>query len=84
MPSVQQDAAISDLDVVIPDKFLIRSVHKPIKDVVDVIYPDIVQNLNNRIYFRERSILTPTNAIVSDINSYILDLIPGRTHCNSP
>ncbi|XP_074352942.1 uncharacterized protein LOC141692101 [Apium graveolens] len=80
LPNIQQDDTITDLDVIIPESFLIRSVQKPIKDVVDIIYPDIVQNLKNPEYLRERSILTPTNAIVNDINSYILDLIPGTTY----
>ncbi|XP_074364503.1 uncharacterized protein LOC141705465 [Apium graveolens] len=80
LPSVQPNDANTDSDVVIPKKFLIKSMEKPIKDVVDVIYPDIFQNLKNPEYLREQSILTPTNAIISDINSYILDLIPGDTH----
>ncbi|XP_074378443.1 uncharacterized protein LOC141719980 [Apium graveolens] len=47
LPSVQPNDANTDSDVVIPEKFLIKSVEKLIKDVVDVIYPDIVQNLKN-------------------------------------
>lgn len=31
-------------------------------------------------YLRQRAILTPTNAIVDDINSHMLDLIPGTTY----
>lgn len=80
LPNVHSDDTINDQDVVIPENFIIRSDHQTIKSVVDIIYPDIVRNINNAEYFRERSILTPTNSIVSDINSYILDQLPGKIH----
>ncbi|XP_074346636.1 ATP-dependent DNA helicase RRM3-like [Apium graveolens] len=80
LPNVHPDDMISDPEVVIPDKFLIRARENPLKDVVDVVYPDLAKNIENADYLRERSILTPTNAIVGDINSYILDQAPGKEH----
>ncbi|XP_074352599.1 uncharacterized protein LOC141691739 [Apium graveolens] len=80
LPNVHPDDIISDPIVVFPDKFLIRARENPLKAVVDVIYPDLAKNIKNADYLRERSILTPTNAIVGDINSYILDQVPGKEH----
>ena len=77
LPNIHPDDTVNDPDVVIPDRFLVRSSGQPIKDIVDVIYPDIATNLTSTDYLKQRSILTPTNAIVNDVNSYILDLIPG-------
>ncbi|XP_074373466.1 uncharacterized protein LOC141713790 [Apium graveolens] len=80
LPNIHPDDVVHDPDVSIPEKFIIRSQNKPIKHIVDTIYPNISKNITNPDYLKKRSILTPTNAIVSDINSYILDLIPGTTH----
>lgn len=80
LPNVHPDETIHDPDIVIPDKFLIKSEKNPIKHVVGIIYPDIAENIKNPDFVKERSILTPTNPVVSDINSYILDYIPGTTH----
>ncbi|XP_074342909.1 uncharacterized protein LOC141680634 [Apium graveolens] len=80
LPNVHPDDIISDPEVVIPDKFLIRARENPLKVVVDVVYPDLAKNIKNADYLRERSILTPTNSIVGDINSYILDQVPGKEH----
>ncbi|XP_074352765.1 uncharacterized protein LOC141691914 [Apium graveolens] len=80
LPNVHPDDIISDPEVVIPDKFLIKARENPLKAVVDVVYPDLAKNIKNADYLRERSIITPTNAIVGDINSYILDQVPGKEH----
>ncbi|XP_074327619.1 uncharacterized protein LOC141665533 [Apium graveolens] len=78
LPNVHPDDIISDPEVVIPDKFLIRARENPPKAVIDVVYPELAKNIKNVDYLRERSILTPTNVIVGDINSYILDQVPGK------
>ena len=80
LPNVHPDDTVNDPDVIIPDKFLIHSTRQPIKDIVDVIYPDISTNISNTEFLKQRSILTPTNAIVNDVNSYILDQLPGTVH----
>ncbi|XP_074377065.1 uncharacterized protein LOC141718585 [Apium graveolens] len=80
LPNIHPDDVVHDPDFSIPEKFIIRSQNKPIKHIVDKIYPNISKNITDPDYLKERSILTPTNAIVNDINSYILDLIPGTTH----
>lgn len=80
LPVLGSDDFTTDPLIDIPDKFLIKSSKGLIKDIVDVIYPDFLKNMTSSTYLRQRSILTPTNAIVGDINDYILDMIPGETH----
>ena len=53
LPNILSDDIINDPDVIIPDKFLIRSIGQPIKDIVDVIYPDIFTNLVNTDYLKQ-------------------------------
>lgn len=66
--------------IVIPDKFLIKSSTGVIKDIVKVIYPEFLKNMSCVDYLRHRSVLTPINAVVGDINDYIFDRIPGEEH----
>ncbi|KAK1384255.1 ATP-dependent DNA helicase [Heracleum sosnowskyi] len=80
LPNIGPDDATSDPQVLIPDKFLIKSSSVAIKDIFDVVYPDFQSNMSFDTYLRQRSILAPTNAVVGDINDYILDLIPRDSH----
>lgn len=49
LPTVHLDDMIHDPDVVIPEIFPIQFQQKPIKHVVDTIYPDIANNIKNLI-----------------------------------
>lgn len=80
LPNIHPEDMIHDPEVVIPDNLLVHSSNDVIRDLVDVIYPDFKENMRNADYLRQRSILTPTNVIVGDVNDYILHLIPGDTH----
>lgn len=80
LPTIEPDDTISDLQVSIPEKFLIKSSGVAVKDIVDVVYPDFLNNMSDATYLRQRSILAPTNAVVGDINDYILVLIPRDSH----
>lgn len=79
IPNLHPDDIVMDPEIIIHDKFLIYTSNQPIKDIVNVIYPDLAINIIDTGYLRQRAILTPTNAIVNDINDYVLDLIPGNT-----
>lgn len=48
-----------------------------VDNMIISIYPDFVQNFESPKYLSERAILTPTNDIVSYLNSLIMDKIPG-------
>ena len=48
--------------------------------LVDDVYDNILNGCNSIEYIVAHVILTPTNAIVDDINNFILDCFPGQ-HC---
>lgn len=80
LPNIHPEDSISDAEIIIPDEFLVHGSGNPVKSIVDVTYPDFVKNMTSETYLRQRAILTPTNVIVDDINSNVLDLIPGTTY----
>ncbi|XP_074374279.1 uncharacterized protein LOC141714673 [Apium graveolens] len=59
-----------ETEFVVPDEYVVKSPLKsPIKILIDIIYPDFQNNLHSQEYLRSRSILTPTNVVVDDINA---------------
>lgn len=69
-----------DVQITIPERFVVQANENPLRSLVDRIYPDFEQNFESRDYIRSRAILTPTNVVVDDINNIIVDRIPGATH----
>ncbi|XP_074342032.1 uncharacterized protein LOC141679429 [Apium graveolens] len=70
-----------ETEFVVPDEYVVKSPLKtPIKTLIDIIYPDFQNNLHSQEYLRSRSILTPTNVVVDDINAQILERVPGNMH----
>ncbi|XP_074374321.1 uncharacterized protein LOC141714719 [Apium graveolens] len=68
-------------EFVVPDEYVVKSpLRSPIKTLIDIIYPDFQNNLHSQEYLRSRSILTPTNVVVDDINAQILERVPGNVH----
>jgi len=59
------------------DMLLLDSLH-PIDYIANCVYPNLLQNLNDQTFFRERAILCPTNDDVSEVNNHIMDLLPGE------
>ncbi|XP_076901087.1 uncharacterized protein LOC143555409 [Bidens hawaiensis] len=48
----------------IPDDFLIRDSNDPLSDLIDFLYPALLEKCNDIIYFQERAILAPLNEVV--------------------
>jgi len=46
--------------------------------LVDFVYLDIVNNIDNRRIFEEKPILAPTLDYVEHVNEYVLSLIQGE------
>ncbi|CAI0543872.1 unnamed protein product [Linum tenue] len=61
----------------IPESLLLPSSGNPIHTITSTVYPDFAQRFHNVSYLTERSIITPTNAMSTEINSHMLALIPG-------
>ncbi|GAU47014.1 hypothetical protein TSUD_403240 [Trifolium subterraneum] len=76
------DGRIGDADderimVQIPRDLLKHGSGNPLADIVNSIYPNLLHNMQDPSFFRDRAILAPKNAIVDAVNDYILDLVPG-------
>ncbi|CAN1271708.1 ATP-dependent DNA helicase PIF1 [Linum perenne] len=62
----------------IPQQFITPAGQNPVGSLVAVVYPELQISFASMEYIKARTIVTPTNKIVDDINSYILQLIPGN------
>ncbi len=49
------------------------------KNLIEFVYPDLMNNFSNPIYFKQRVILAPKNEDVDEINDAILETMPGPT-----
>ncbi|XP_071699903.1 uncharacterized protein [Rutidosis leptorrhynchoides] len=67
-----------EVEITIPDEFLIKQTDDPIKSIVDSTYPDLINNLYEHAYFQERAILAPTHEHVDLINDRLLQLVQGE------
>jgi hypothetical protein len=66
-----------EINVLIPDEFLIKDSSNPLHSLVDFVYPDFLQNMKISDFFQERGILSPTLNAVENINKFLLSLVPG-------
>ncbi|XP_020967594.1 uncharacterized protein LOC107615709 [Arachis ipaensis] len=72
-------AVINDkLCVEVPTDLLIYTSDNLVEDIINVVYPNIVVNFENPIFFQDKEILAPTVEIVEEINNYIVNLLPGE------
>ncbi|CAN1164950.1 ATP-dependent DNA helicase PIF1 [Linum perenne] len=65
--------------ITVPRKFLIQSKHNAIEQLITRVYPSFQQSYQSLEYIKARAIVTPTNAVVSEINNLLLDQIPGSS-----
>jgi ATP-dependent DNA helicase PIF1 len=65
--------------VEIPQDLLINSHSNPIGDIIDEIYPKLLDNIFTPGFFQNRAILAPTLEVVEKINDYVLALFPGES-----
>ncbi|KAB2620844.1 hypothetical protein D8674_041288 [Pyrus ussuriensis x Pyrus communis] len=66
--------------VKIAEDLIIHSSGNPISSIFFTTYPNFETSFNNFDYLRERAIITPRNTTVTDINNYIIELLPGEQH----
>ncbi|XP_074377754.1 uncharacterized protein LOC141719277 [Apium graveolens] len=78
--NIHPDIIYKDPEIIIPMKYLVGKKTNAVKDIVDVTYPYFMKNYTTESYLKERAILTPTNEIVDEVNSHVLNLISGITH----
>ncbi|KAD2054435.1 hypothetical protein E3N88_41943 [Mikania micrantha] len=61
----------------VPNDLLIADSLDHISDLIDFVYPSILQNFKNLNFFQERAILAPKNDVVEGINDRLMSLFPG-------
>ncbi|CAJ2631062.1 unnamed protein product [Trifolium pratense] len=64
-------------NIKIPEDLLITDTTNPLMSLVDFVYPNFLDNINNPQFFQERGILAPTLESVEYVNDYLMSLIPG-------
>nr|GEX31363.1 uncharacterized protein [Tanacetum cinerariifolium] len=63
--------------IVFPDNMLIPETDDDVGVIIDVTYPNLLQNLWNPSFFQEKAILAPTHEMVDIINERMLSLLLG-------
>ena len=71
-----------NVEIDIPDEFLIKGFENPIQTIFESTYPDFFNDYNNPEYLQSRAILASTIEVVDEINEYILSLIEGNVQSN--
>ncbi|CAJ2662661.1 unnamed protein product [Trifolium pratense] len=64
-------------NIKVPEDLLITDTTNPLMSLVDFVYPNFLDNINNPQFFQERGILAPTLESVEYVNDYLMSLIPG-------
>ncbi|XP_050160334.1 uncharacterized protein LOC126633828 [Malus sylvestris] len=67
-----------------PNQFLIHFDDDPIKAMVSAVYTNFKANFRDVSYLKERAIVTPRNDTATEINDFVLGIVPGesRTYLN--
>ncbi|XP_057415282.1 uncharacterized protein LOC130710142 [Lotus japonicus] len=60
----------------VPEETLIQQSSDPVCDIVQTMYPNILQNIGCAAYFQDKAILAPTLDAVDIVNKYVLSLFP--------
>ena len=67
-----------EVTIDIPDDLLINDCIDPIQSLINFVYPSLVEQSRNPLFFSERAILTPKNEVVHEINDRLIALFPGE------
>ncbi|XP_061345352.1 uncharacterized protein LOC133291163 [Gastrolobium bilobum] len=64
--------------ITIPDELLITESDDPVSDMVNFVYPNLLDNILDPTFFKERAILTPKLSNVAMMNEHLMSMIPGE------
>jgi ATP-dependent DNA helicase PIF1 len=64
--------------VEIPEDLQAGNSGNGIRDIVESTYPNLLINMQNEGFFKDRAILAPTLELVEKVNDYVIDLMPGE------
>ncbi|XP_072087914.1 uncharacterized protein [Arachis hypogaea] len=72
------DNIAGESKIQIPHEFLLTSEKSSLGDLVNFVFPNLLNSLSNYDFFKQRCILAPTLNVVSEVNTYVMSLIPGE------
>ncbi|CAN1800456.1 ATP-dependent DNA helicase PIF1 [Linum perenne] len=75
--TISNDTSSSDC-IPIPHRFLIPDSDDPIGTIVSKVYSSFQCSYKDIVYLRNCAIVTPTNKIVTEINTRVLSMVPGE------
>ena len=61
----------------LPPDITLKSNENSMKFIVEAVYPSLMKKYSDLVYLQERTILTPKNETVHQLNEFIIDLILG-------
>ncbi|XP_074378699.1 uncharacterized protein LOC141720249 [Apium graveolens] len=69
---------VAEDDIIVPAQFCDPEMKNDVRNMIQWTYPDFLNMYKSPRYLSERAILTPTNQVVTHLNSAIVDTIPGE------
>ncbi|XP_017228008.1 uncharacterized protein LOC108203539 [Daucus carota subsp. sativus] len=75
-----EEDGFDGVNIRIPEEFCILKDNFNVEDIIDSTYPDFLLNYQDESYISQCAILSPTNEIVQQVNSVMLQKIPGKCH----
>ncbi|XP_062179133.1 uncharacterized protein LOC133883733 isoform X2 [Phragmites australis] len=78
LQATAQEGELEPTWIKIPHELLLMTDNDKISCLVNAICPDLQNKFSDIEYLGTRAILTPTNELADQINSYIVSLIPGN------
>jgi ATP-dependent DNA helicase PIF1 len=67
------------VDIKIPSDFLITQFDDPVLAIIKSTYPNLLDNYLDYDYLSSRAILASTIEVVDQVNSVVLNMLPGNT-----
>nr|XP_043630287.1 uncharacterized protein LOC122601603 [Erigeron canadensis] len=67
-----------ETEIEIPKELLITDSDDPLQSLIDFTYPNMLNSLQDPMFFQQRAILAPTHDVVGTINEKLLEMMPGE------
>ncbi|XP_057745407.1 uncharacterized protein LOC130963293 [Arachis stenosperma] len=64
-------------EICLPGDIVIPSLDHAFDELVHFSYPNILENMSSKDFFKARTILAPTLDIVEEVNNHLMAIIPG-------
>lgn len=77
LPTTAHEGDYESTWIDVPDDLLIHTDNNKIAAIVDFVYNDLQLSYRDPAYLRERAVLTPTNDMADDINSFVISMSKG-------